>query len=97
LLFFNAQLNYSKLIVSYLAIVAESGVYILRDVVLLPFVETDAAFVAGDEVTLAGEEEAALGHSGGLQEVMRPPARVKTVSANNQVFVVWKAKHLFVS
>ena len=76
---------------------AESGVHIFRNIGFLPFVQTDATFVACDKVTLAGEEEAALCHSGGLQEVMRPPARVKTVPANHQVFEVWKAKHLFVS
>jgi hypothetical protein len=86
-----------KLCVSLLAIVAESGVHIFRNIVLLPFVQTNAAFVAGDEVALAGEEETAVSHSGGRQEVgMRPPACVKTVPANYQVLVIRKAKHLSV-
>lgn len=76
---------------------AKSGVHILRNVILLPFVQTYAALVAGDEVILAGEEEAALAHSGGRQEVgVWPPACVKTVPANCEVLEVRETERRFV-
>lgn len=71
--------------------------HILWNVIPLPFVQTNTALEAGDEVILAGEKEAALGHSGGGQVVgVWPPARVKTVPANYEVPVVGETEHLSV-
>jgi hypothetical protein len=75
-------------------------VHLLRNVILPPFVQTNAALIACNGIVLTGKEEAALGHFVGPQEVMLgmwPPAQVKTVNASLEVHVNRKADQPSVS